>query len=329
MFHLRWSGLRCELFQHGGEFEFVEKFATGSRIRFERAHGFKFKLHRYFAMDGHQFLAEQDGLAIILQRLAIGLALHFIGMIERRLHAAELLDQLNRSLVTDPGRAGDIVDGVAAQSHYIDYLFWWHAECFKHLVAIEDQIVFHRIQHFYVIIHQLQHVLVAGDDKHRVTCIRSLFCECADDVIGFKSVCLEDRNMKGFERPPNVGQLLREVWRHLGTVGLVAAIVGLFKALCLGAPLAQNGDLLGAFIAKNGSAGIENGCEKDWSKVAPQFVDHVHENISRRCRHAVACGHGALPLHRVIRAEDEGHRVEQVNGLLIRTCRHMRPLQKL
>ncbi len=85
------------------------------------------------AVDGDQFLRKQDGIAILLERFAIALALDLGGAIEDGFHAAEFDDQVDAALVADAGRAGNVVDGVAAQSHHVDDLFRRHAEDLGHL----------------------------------------------------------------------------------------------------------------------------------------------------------------------------------------------------
>jgi hypothetical protein len=56
------------------------------------------------------------------------LLLDFVGAVERGFDGAEGLDELDRALVADAGRAGDVVDGVAAQGHHVDHALRRHAE---------------------------------------------------------------------------------------------------------------------------------------------------------------------------------------------------------
>ena len=111
-------------------------------------------------------------------------------------------------------------------------------------------------------------------------------------------------------------QLLSQVRRHFGAVGFVAAVVELVECLRLDVPFAHRGNAARALIAKDGTAHVEDGGEILRLKVAAELVDHVDEDKRGRGRHAGARGHGALPLHRVIGAKDERHRVQQENGRL-------------
>ena len=57
-------------------------------------------------------------------------------------------------------------------------------------------------------------------------------------------------------------------------------------------------------------------------KIFAELVDHVDEDIGGRSGDAGARGHGAHAGHGVIGAEDEGHRVEQIDGRLVLFGRH-------
>ncbi len=113
------------------------------------------------AIDGDEFFGEQNGVAVLLQRLAIGFALDLFGAIENSFQAAEFHDQIDAALVADAGGAGDIVDGVAAKRHDVDDLVGRYAEDLGNLGGIENEIVFLRIEDLYPLVDELHHVLVA------------------------------------------------------------------------------------------------------------------------------------------------------------------------
>ena len=80
----------------------------------------------------------------------------------------------------------------------------------------------------------------------------------ADHIVGFKALGLQNRDAKGLQRAANEGQLLRQVGRHLGAVGLVAGVIDLVKGLRLDIPFAHRGHAARALIAKDGTAHIED-----------------------------------------------------------------------
>ena len=113
----------------------VKRAARGLGIGLARAHRFQVELHRNVAVEGDHLLAEQDGVAVVEQRLAVSLLLDLGGVVERGFNRAEAADQLHRSLVADAGRAGDVVDGVAAQRHHVHHPLGRHAQDLFHLGA--------------------------------------------------------------------------------------------------------------------------------------------------------------------------------------------------
>ena len=153
--------------------------------------------------------------------------------------AAEALDQLDRTFVADAGRAGNVVDGIAAQGHHVDDLLRRHAENFLDLGGIADQVILRRIQHADAVVDQLHHVLVAGDDEDGVALVSRLVRQRADDVVGFEAGHLEDRNAIRLERAADVRHLLRQVGRHGGAIGLVAVVGYIDVGLRLAVELAK------------------------------------------------------------------------------------------
>ena len=84
-----------------------------------RLDGLHRELDGHGGVDGRQALAHADALDVVLQALAVHLALHFAGALEQRVERAELLEQRLRALFADAGRAGDVVDGVAHEREQV------------------------------------------------------------------------------------------------------------------------------------------------------------------------------------------------------------------
>ena len=143
-----------------------------------------------------------------MQRLAVSLALDFRRVLQRVLHAAEALNQLHRSFIADARRAGDIVDGIAAQRHNIHNLVRRNAENLLDFGSIADQVVLGRIEHADAVADQLHHVLVAGNHKDRIARVDGFARQRADHVICLEAGCFEHRNAIGLKRSPDVGHLL-------------------------------------------------------------------------------------------------------------------------
>ena len=182
--------------------------------------------------------------------------------------------------------------------------------------AVEDEIVFRGVQDDDVIVDELHHVLVGGDDEDVVAECGELAGERADDVVGLEALVVEDRNAEGLERAADVGLLLDEIGRSFGAVGLVAAVFDGLERLGLDVELAHVLKLRGELVAMDRCADVVDRREVFGLEVLAQLVDHVDEDIGRGRGDAGARGHGPLALHGVIGAEDERHAVEQVDGRL-------------
>ena len=76
-----------------------------------------------------------------------------------------------------------------------------------------------------VVVDELHHVLVGGDDEDVVAECGELAGESADDVVGLEALVVEDGDAEGLEGAADVGLLLDEVGRRFGAVGLVAAVL--------------------------------------------------------------------------------------------------------
>ena len=117
---------RPHLFQQAVELQLLVNLLELGNVGLLRRQIRHLEFNRRRRIDGRQPLAQQNLLAIILQTLAIHLALHFGRVFERALHRAESL-----------GR-GQIV----------------------------PLVFLHRIEHMHAFVDELQHVLVARDDHH-------------------------------------------------------------------------------------------------------------------------------------------------------------------
>ncbi len=215
------------------------------------------------------------------------------------------LDDLHRTFVADAGRSGNIVDGVAPQRHHVHDPLRRHAQNFLHLRRIADQVVLRRIQNLHFVVDQLHHVFVAGNDIHRMRRLGRLARQSADHVVGLEAHHLQDRNAVRLERPPDIRNLLHQVFRHGRAVGLVPLVFHFRESLRLDVELANAGHGLRLLVAKSRSGHVEHRRQILGRKIVAQFAQHVHEDVNRRRRKPGLSRHGPLPRHGVIGAEDE------------------------
>ena len=79
--------LRQYFFQQRSEFKFGEELAEEIEIGLAGAHGFDIELDGDIGVDGGHALAEQNDVAIVQQRFAVGFLFDFSGAVERLLDA--------------------------------------------------------------------------------------------------------------------------------------------------------------------------------------------------------------------------------------------------
>src|SRR6202051_3200886 len=222
------------------------------------AHGFHLELDRNVGVDGGHALAEDNGVAIVLERFPVGFLFDFGGAVEGLLDGAEALDDLDRTFVADAGSAGNIVDAVTAQGHDIDDALGRNAENFFDVGGVADQIVFGRVQDLHVVVDELHHVFIAGDNVDAIIRGGGFAGEGSDHVIGLEAGEFEDGDAVGFEGAADVGNLLRKILGHGGAVGFVAFVFDFGEGLGFDVELADGGDGFGLSIAKSLGGYVEN-----------------------------------------------------------------------
>ncbi len=262
----------------------VKSVRHASRSGALRFHGLKIERKRDAAVDGDQFFRKQHRIAILLQRLAIALALDLAGAVEDGLHAAEFDNQIDASFVADSGCAGNLSMLSPRRAITSTTFSGGTPRTSSTLAAIEDQVVLLRIEDLHMRRDELHHVLVAGDDEDLVATLGSFAGQCADHVVGLEADSLENGNVQCLERAANVGDLAAKILWHRLALGLVALVAHLFEALRLGVPLAQRANGAGALVAKDCAAGVEDGGKIVRREILAQLLDHVDEDIGRRRR---------------------------------------------
>ena len=234
----------------------LEQHGVGG-LRLDRFDG---ELHRHIGGDGGETLAHADALDVVLQALAVGLLFDFGGALEHGVERTEALDQVPGALVADSRRARNVVHGVALEGQKIGHLVGPHAQEGLHLFGVVPFVVLGGIEHFDVVVHQLQHVLVAGNDHHVHACRFGAACQSADDIVGFEARKLENGNPHGFENAPHERNLVEQIGRGLDAIGLVF------------------GELLHAM---RGFAALENRGDVGGRVLLRQLAQHVVEDVDR------------------------------------------------
>ena len=228
---------------------------------------------------------------MVLQALAIHLALDFRRAIERRFHRSEFLDQVARALVADARRARDVVDGISFQRQQIRHLRRLHAHELLHLGFVVPEVVLHRIQHGRAARDELQHVFIARYDDDFHAGLFGAPRNRADHIIRLKAGILQNGNPHRLDDPAYVGYLLGQVWRHFRAVRFV---FGEYRASKRRVPFECYSHIFRLLFLDN-----------------PKQCPQISQN--RVCEKAR--GRDDVVREPMIGSEDVVHRIDYVNGL--------------
>src|SRR5712691_9630521 len=98
------------------------------------------------------------------QRIAL-LRLQLSGLLEQRVEASVLRDEIGRALLPDAWYAGDVVARVADQRQHVRHLERLHAKLVDDARGIEPSAVFARVVDANAISHELKKILVDRNDR--------------------------------------------------------------------------------------------------------------------------------------------------------------------
>ena len=139
------------------------------------------------------------------------------------MHRAELADEFRCSFWANPFYAGNMIAGIAHQSHHIDHLIWSHAKFLLHFFNTKP-FVFHGIEHANIRTYQLHHVLIPANDDNLKTFLRRFLCQRSDDVIRFKTRYPDAMNVIGLHQRFKVRELFCQIFRRCIPIGFVVLI---------------------------------------------------------------------------------------------------------
>ena len=161
--------------------------------------------------------------AAILQLGRQLIAVYLVQALKQFLDVSELFKQLSGSLRPHAGHSRYIVGAVADQRLIVSYLVGADTVFVLHFVwSVKPRVAQSPQggQHADLVINQLQHVAIAGDDEHFVADLPTLAGNCADDIIGLVSGCLRLGHTQG------INQLVGQV--KLGNQRLISGRAACF-----------------------------------------------------------------------------------------------------
>ena len=266
------------------EAPFARRAAIPDRVGLER--------HGDVGADPRQFAALPGVLGVVEQAFPVSLVADLGCMRQQLLDRTVGGDEIARALLADAGNALDVVDRIPHQREHVYDLRRRDPELLLHAVGVVPRAIFLRVVNGDAVVHQLEEVLVTGDDGDLEPGFDGPFGKRADHVVGFEAREGENRDAEGFTRFVDPRNLLGEIRRHRGAVGLV---VGRHLGPeCRAGQVERRGDVLRRMIGD-------------------ELAQHRHEDVDRVGR--FAGGPGQAPAaHRVIRAIHLRAAVDQKNA---------------
>jgi hypothetical protein len=143
------------------------------------------------------------------------------------LQRSEFLQQLRGRFLADPGDAGDVVGGVAAQPHQVGHLLRRHPVALDHRLAVVDLGLGDAARgahHPHSLGNQLVGIAVAGHDHHLDPLLARLAHQRGDHVVGLEAVDLDVGVAEGLDQRHQVRPLLFEQIGAGFALGLVEVV---------------------------------------------------------------------------------------------------------
>jgi hypothetical protein len=275
------------LFQLARELELPQQPDQGLAVGAGHSERFPFDVDFDVCVDGDQFLAQEDLIPVLEERLPLALRADLGGVRHRVLDGAEPLEERSGALLPDAGGSGDVVGTVALETQQVDDVLRRHAEQLPHLVGTDQQIVARGVQHERVLVDQLHHVLVDGDDEGMDPGLRGAAGERPDHVVGLLAGHLDRRDRHGPAQAPDVGELLDQIGRH---------------------PLAGRLVLRIPDVTGRRFAAVEDHRDVVGRELLEDAIEHQEQAVGGVGRDALA---GRQAPDRVVGAEDLGHRIDE------------------
>ena len=183
-----------EPLQKTAEFQFREQVHQLPAVRLSDFQIRRRNIQRYIRPDFRQFPAHESQLSVFLHFLTQLCPGNLIGMGQQIRHRAELLQQLDPRLLTDPRNPRQIVRLVSHETLQINELLRCEFISLFHLlriIQIELRNALPGDQYMGSIGRQLQRILVPGDNQRLQALCFTHLRNGADDIIRFETVCFQ------------------------------------------------------------------------------------------------------------------------------------------
>ena len=171
--------------------------------------------------DPRQLAALPGILGVVQQAFPVALVADFCGMLQQRIDRPVGRNQIARALLADARNALDVVDRVAHQREYVHDLRRRDAKLLFHARRVVPRAILFRVVDRNPVVHQLEEILVSGDDGDVESSLDGLFGERTDHVVRLEALGRQNRHAQGFTGFVDPRNLLGQIRRHRRAVRLV------------------------------------------------------------------------------------------------------------
>ena len=205
--------LLVEPLHHGAQLELGRELAQAAAVR-RRANDLgDVDRHLDVVLQGRELLRDAGVIGVLGEVLLPLRPGDLVDARQHRLEGAELLQQLGRGLVADPGDAGDVVGGVALEADQVGDQLRRHAVALDHPLAIVDLRLGDAPRgghHPNPVRDHLVDVPIAGHDHHRDLRFAGLADQGGDHVVRLPALDLDVVEAERLGERPQVRPLLRQ-----------------------------------------------------------------------------------------------------------------------
>jgi hypothetical protein len=227
-----------EPLQHCPQLELAHELAQGAAVGLARHRRLEVHPGLDVVLQGRQLFREPGVVGVLGQVFLAFLAGDLVDVFQHPVQRAELLQQLGRGFLADPGDAGNVVGGVAAQTHQVGDQLRGHPVALLDRSAVVDLRLgdpARGAHHPHPLVNQLIGVAVAGHDHHLDPLLARLLDQRSDHVVGLVALDLDVGVAEGLDQRHQVRPLLAQQVGARFALGLVE-VVGLLAAAPAGVP---------------------------------------------------------------------------------------------
>ena len=205
--------LVVEALDHGPELELVRRLAQLRAVGYRAQRLGDVDRHLDVVDHRRQALRDPRVLGVLGEVLLALRARDLLDRLEHPIERAELLQELGRGLVADPGHAGDVVRGVALEPDEVGDQLRRHPVALDHPLGVVDLGVGDPARgghHPDSVANELVDVAIAGDDHHRDLGLARAASQGRDHIVGLEPLDLDVAKAKRLGERRQVRPLLLE-----------------------------------------------------------------------------------------------------------------------